>query len=161
MPSVLFICTANICRSPMALGLFKQKIASDPDVSSWKIDSAGTWAPEGEPASGMSQRLLKNRGIDIQDHQSKSVTLELLRSYNLILTMERGHKEALRTEFPEIKGRVFMISEMIGQSSDIQDPYSGTVDDYLAALQEIERILDQGFEKIRSLAQDCVDETSH
>ena len=79
MPSILFVCTANVCRSPLALGLFKQKIASEPDASFWKLDSAGTWAPEGEPASAKSHFLLKQRGIDIQDHRSKSVSLELLR----------------------------------------------------------------------------------
>ena len=154
MPSVLFVCTANVCRSPIALGLFKHKIASEPDAALWKLDSAGTWAPEGEPASTKSQFLLKQRGIDIQGHRSKSVSLELLRSYNLILTMERGHKEALRSEFPEIKDRVFMMSEMVGQRHDIQDPYNGTLDDYNEAFQEIEGILNLGFEKIRTLAQD-------
>lgn len=160
MPSVLFVCTANICRSPIALGLFKHKIANEPDASLWKLDSAGTWVSEGEPASRNSQFLLKKKGIDIQDHRSKSVNLELLRSFNLILTMERGHKEALRSEFPEIKYRVFMISEMVGERYDIQDPYNGTLDDYIEAMEEIERILNLGFEKIRSLAQDRTAETS-
>ncbi len=160
MFSVLFVCTANVCRSPMALGLFRQKIANEPDASLWKLDSAGTWAPEGEPASSKSQFLLKQRGIDLEGHRSKSVNLELLRSNNLILTMERGHKEALRAEFPEIKERVFLMSEMIGQRHDIQDPYAGTLDDYREAMQEIEQILNLGFEKIRTLAQDKLVETS-
>ncbi len=160
MFSVLFVCTANICRSPLALGLLKHKIASEPDAALWKIDSAGTWAPEGEPASGKTQFLLKQRGIDIHDHLSKTVSLKLLRSFNLVLTMERGHEEALRVEFPEIKNRVFLLSEMIGQRYDIQDPYNGTLDDYVVAIQEIERILDLGYEKIRTLAQDPATETS-
>jgi protein-tyrosine-phosphatase len=158
MPSVLFVCTANICRSPLALALFKQKISGAPDANMWKLDSAGTWAPEGEPASGKSQFLLRERGIGIQDHRSKSVSSELLRSFNLILTMERGQKEALQAEFPDIKNRVYMISEMIGQRFDIDDPYNGTLDDYREAMQEIEQILNMGFDKICSLAQDRTDE---
>ena len=154
MPSVLFICTANICRSPLAFGLFKHKIENEPEASFWKVDSAGTWAPEGEPASMKSQLLLEQKGIDIHNHRSKSVSLGLLRSHNLVLTMEHGHKEALQSEFPELKNRIFMLSEMIGQRYDIQDPYNGALEDYLRAMEEIERILDLGFEKIHSLAQD-------
>jgi protein-tyrosine phosphatase len=154
MPSVLFVCTANICRSPLALGLFKQKISKEPDASFWKVDSAGTWALEGEPASSKSQFLLEQKGIDIHDHRSKSVSLELLRSHRLILTMESGQKEALQSEFPKLKNRIFLLSEMIGQRYDIQDPYTGALDDYRSAMEEIERILNQGFEKICSLAQD-------
>ncbi len=160
MPSILFVCTANICRSPLALALFKQKILNEPDVSLWKLDSAGTWASEGEPASGKSQYLLGQKGIDIQEHRSKIINLEMLRSFNLILTMERGHKEALQSEFPEVKTRLFMISEMIGQRYDIQDPYNGTLEDYVEMMEEIEHILDQGFEKIHLLAQDRTTEAS-
>lgn len=154
MPSVLFICTANICRSPMAFGLFLQKIANEPDSSLWKIDSAGTWAVEGIPASGKSQFLLGERGIDIHDHRSKCVSREMLSAFNLILTMERGQKEALQAEFPEIRTRVFMLSEMIDQSYDIQDPFNGSLDEYREAFGDIENILNEGFDKIRSLAQD-------
>ena len=160
MPSILFVCTANICRSPLALALFKQKILNEPDASQWKLDSAGTWAPEGEPASGKSQFLLGQKGINIQDHRSKIVNIEMLSSFNLILTMERGHKEALQNEFPAIKSKVFMLSEMIGLHYDIQDPYNGTLDDYVEMMEEIEYILDEGFEKIQMLAQDRTIETS-
>jgi protein-tyrosine phosphatase len=138
----------------MALGLFNHKITQETDASIWKVDSAGTWAPEGEPASSKSQLLLEQKGIDIHDHHSKGVSLELLRSYYLILTMERGQKEALQSEFPELKTRIFLLSEMIGQRYDIEDPYNGTLEAYQSAMEEIERILNLGFETIRSLAQD-------
>jgi len=160
MPSILFVCTANICRSPLALALFRQKISNDPDASLWRLDSAGTWAPEGEPASGKSQYLLSQKGINIQNHRSKIVNPEMLRSFNLILTMERGHKEALQNEFPEIKSKVYMISEMIGKRYDIQDPYDGTLADYIKMMEEIEHIFDEGYEKIRKLAQDRAIEAS-
>ncbi len=158
MYSILFVCTANICRSPMASGLFKHKIASLPDADQWKIDSAGTWASEGSPASARSQSLLKDRGIDLEGHLSKSVTSKLLSSFNLILTMERGHKEALQAEFPDLKKRIFLMSEMIDQRFEIRDPYNGTLDDYKQTMQEINHILELGFEKIRTLAQDPVAE---
>lgn len=154
MPSVLFVCTANICRSPLAFGLFKQKVAGEPEAALWKIDSAGTWAVEGIPASGKSQFLLGERGIDIQDHRSKCVSKEMLASFNLILTMERGQKEALQAEFPEVKNRVFLISEMIGQSYEIQDPYNGSLEEYRHTMDEIEHILNEGFDRIQFLAQD-------
>jgi protein-tyrosine-phosphatase len=67
--------------------------------------------------------------------------------------MERGHKEALQAEFPELKNRIFLLSEMIGQLYDIQDPYNSTLEDYQETLDEIDHILNQGFDKIRALAQ--------
>jgi protein-tyrosine-phosphatase len=66
--------------------------------------------------------------------------------------MEWGHKEALRTEFPEIASRVHLLSEMIDQEKDIEDPYRGTITEYEEAANEIEDFLVRGYEKINKLA---------
>lgn len=151
MLSVLFVCTANICRSPMAMGLWQAKVGSS--AANWRIESAGTWAPEGEQPAAKTLMILKERGIDLQSHHSRIVTEEMLHSFNLILTMEQGHKEAIRAEFPEIADRVYLLTEMIGKHYDINDPIGGSLIDFQDTAQEIDRILTAGFEKICELAE--------
>jgi len=137
----------------MAVALFKHRIAHLPDADQWRVESAGTWGYEGmDPAYG-TVMALKNRGLTIQDHRSRIVTLELVRSFDLILTMESGQKEALRVEFPEVASRVYMISEMIGRTYDIADPMRGPLLDFMETVNELDYIFSVGFEKIVQLAQ--------
>ena len=151
MKSVIFVCTANRCRSPLAMGLFQDTVKEGLD--DWKIGSAGTWAVEGEPAMSFVQKLLLQKGIDLHEHRSAQVTQELLGQYNLILTMERGHKEGLRIEFPAMAGRIYLLSEMIGQVFDIPDPVGGPPAEYEATLREIDQLLSKGFDRINLLAE--------
>ena len=149
MPSVLFVCTANICRSPMAMGLLRKKVEGLPG---WRIESAGTWTVIGQPAATGTKLVLERRGIDIQDHRSRPVSRDLLAHFNLILTMESGQKEALIVEFPEIAHKVHLVSEMIGAGYSIPDPMGGSSEDYEETAAEFERIIDQGIEKIIQFA---------
>ena len=152
MPSILFVCTANICRSPMAMALFRAKLGEQAD--SWRVESAGTWAADGEPAHPKAQLAIAERGLDLSRHYSRSVSRELLRQFNLILTMEISHKEALRLEFPEIAARVHLLSEMVGQTFNILDPVGGSEQDFRIAAQDIDQIISDGFERILQLAKD-------
>lgn len=150
MNSILFVCTANICRSPMAEGLF-QKIVED-DANHWAISSAGTWANEGDQAAEGTLRALEKKGIDLHNHRSKMVTEEMLSAYNLILTMEKGQKEALKIEFPGISKRVFLLSEMVNQLFDISDPIGQPLARFEETMNDLDQILRQGKEKIEHLS---------
>jgi protein-tyrosine-phosphatase len=151
MHRVLFICTANICRSPMAMGLLRHRTALHPDQ--WIIESAGTWTEGGESAALKTLQVLKKRGIDLDNFQSRILTEELLRSFYLILTMEKGHKEAIRVEFPELANRVFLLSEMIDQDYDIDDPIGKPLPAFDETAQEIDALLAHGFQKIADLSK--------
>lgn len=150
MHTVLFVCTANICRSPMAMGLLRQKVGFADD---WRIESAGTWSISGEPPAWNSLLVLAQRGIDIRDHRSRPVSRDLLKEFQLILVMEAGHKEALRVEFPEVADRVYLLSEMVGNSYDIPDPMGFSLQSFEETLRELEHILDQGFARISELSE--------
>jgi len=151
MPSILFVCTGNICRSPLAAALWRARVAGEPG---WRVESAGTWALDGHPASANTLAVLAERGLDAPGHRARTVNGELLSAFNLILVMERGHAEALRAEFPDVAGRVYLLSEMIGREFDIADPYGGPVVEYEATAQEIERIFELGADRMRELARD-------
>jgi protein-tyrosine-phosphatase len=143
----------------MASAIFQQMVEASGKGSDWEIGSAGTWAFEGMAVASGSVQVMGERGLDISDHRAKNITGELLSSFDLILTMEKGHKEALKAEFPEYAERIYMLSEMAGYSYDIRDPVRGPISEFESTALEINKLLEQGMEKIVSLTKQ--DRTSH
>jgi protein-tyrosine-phosphatase len=151
--SVLFVCTANIVRSPMAAALFKAMVKEKSDLGLWHIDSAGTWAREFITTSLYAYEIMKGMKLDLSKHRSRTISRGMIQNFNLVLVMEQNHKEALRAEFPDLADRIFLLSEMVGKKNDIRDPYRGSREDYLETARELERLLTEGFEKICELAK--------
>jgi len=152
--SVLFVCTANICRSPMVEGLMHAKVQKAGDGDKWLVQSAGVWADSGYPAAVNTLNVLAARGIDLRSHRSQPITVELVDSFNLILVMERNHKEALRAAFPKYSNKIYMLSEMVDMESDVVDPIGGSTADFEETARELEEILEQGFLKIMQFSED-------
>ena len=152
MPRILFVCTANICRSPMAGALFRMIAAEKGVEGDWLIDTAGTWGREGMNASEGAQAVMQARGIDLSNHRSRIVNRGIIEAADLVLTMESGHKEALQVEYPDLASRIYLLSEMAGGSAEISDPIGGPLSNYEETAREIERILREGFRRIERLA---------
>ena len=156
--SVLFVCRANLCRSPMAARLLRDllsrrdRVAATGRPEEWRIESAGAWAQEGAPAAPLARRALGEWGLDLPDHRSRSVSRELLQAFPLILAMERGQAEALRAEFPDLAPRVYRLSEMAGRRMDLPDPPDGRLVEVLDLARRIRELLVQGLERVLSLA---------
>lgn len=149
MPNVIFICTANICRSPMAEKFFQQKLEQRGLTGIYHVTSAGTWAQEGLPADRIVTRIVEDQyGLSLQDHRSKEVNKELLADQDVILVMEKNQREALQIEFAEQAPRIFLLSEMVGQEFDIADPHRQSEQDYQKAAQQIYQIITTGFHEI-------------
>lgn len=149
--SVLLVCTANQIRSPIAEVFLKNYLQRMvPDIN-WTIQSAGTRAQAGNPPSAMVMDVLKKRKLDITNHQTQAVTRQLIRDFELILTMEDFHKEALQTEFPEIKNRLFMLSEMSNLRINVPDPAERKLEDYLRCVNEIDQWVLNGIPRILTL----------
>lgn len=154
MPSLLFVCTGNICRSPIASALFQDLVERNQSSQVWRIESAGVWAVAGAPAVENSQIAMERRSLEIMDHRSRRVDAAMLNSYDLILTMEESHKESLLEKYPEVVGRVYLLSEMINRSYDVEDPIGGSIIDFERTAIKLERILTQGFGEILRLAEE-------
>jgi protein-tyrosine-phosphatase len=118
----------------------------------WRIESAGCWAMSGLPATQTAILAMRERGLDLEDHRSRPINESLLEQFNLILCMERGHKTNLQRNFPSIKSRVYLLSEMLDNEEEIQDPVGMPPDMYKNTANEIQRILQYGFKRIKQLS---------
>jgi protein-tyrosine-phosphatase len=152
MPHILVVCTANICRSPVAEALLRDRLQKK-ELADWTVSSAGTWAEAGRSAAPYSRTLMAERGFDLTGHSSRTVEAADLAAADLILTMEPGHAEALRVEFPDQAGKIFLLSQMIGLRFAVPDPYGGPQAGYRRMIDELSRLIDDGLPRIIELVQ--------
>ena len=151
VPSVLFVCTANQCRSPMAQALFKQHLQKDGQHEAWRVESAGVWASDGVPATENARTAMEERGLDIQEHRSRVVSAKMLSEFDLILTMEARHRKFIQDVLPQHADRVYMLSEMVGVEEDVEDPVVGTLEDYRRTADQLVDLFERGYNKILAL----------
>ncbi|MDB5085217.1 MAG: ywlE [Bacilli bacterium] len=148
--NILFVCTGNTCRSPMAELLLKKRLLQESDLSHVQVQSAGIAAIAGAPASKGAARALKNRTENADAHQSQPFTLQLSNWAHLILTMTTSHKEYLMDSFPSLCDKTFTLKEYIGDSVvDIADPYGGSDELFDACAAEIETALEELVKKLK------------
>ena len=152
MPSILFVCTANRFRSPIASLYFAREVVRHGDDKLFRISSAGTWTMPDQPVTSEALTLAKKYELNLSLHKSRPVTKRILSSADLILVMETGHLESLTHEFPAIGDRVYLLSEAAGKAPfDIPDPYnSDEKPGQIAA--EILELIDSGYDQIIKLA---------
>jgi protein-tyrosine phosphatase len=146
--TILIVCTANICRSPMAAALLRQRIAALGLDGQIRVQSAGVWAAGGEPASPAAVEVLAKKGVALGDHRSQPVTPALLEQADIVLVMEEVHRRSLFYLTPQHLRKVFLLSEMIGRHDDVADPYGGPVEAYAAAAGLLEKLIDAGLPRI-------------
>lgn len=151
MARILVVCTANICRSPVAAALLRDRLRQR-GLAEWRVGSAGTWAVVIRPASRHSVSVMSRHGHDITGHRAAMVNEAYLREADLVLTMETGHAEALRAEFPAQAHKVYLLTEMIGRAYDVADPYGGPLEEYEEMYAGLSALIDQGLDRIITLA---------
>jgi protein-tyrosine phosphatase len=152
MPSVLFICTGNLYRSPLAAAYFEQLLLKQ-KVAGWRVESAGTWAVSQQRPPDPVLRYGHQLGLDLGAHLTRPVDRELLCDFGLVLVMERGQKEALTAEFPDLRERVHLLTEFLdGVPFDIPDPV-GAPDQAEQILGDLLDVIDRSFSRIVAFAE--------
>jgi protein-tyrosine phosphatase len=146
----LLICSGNTCRSPMAVGILRKLLAErfDCDIKELEqkdihVESAGTGALAGIPASEPGVEVMRDRGIDISDHRSRPVSLELLHRADYVFTMTASHREQLLLDDPTVADRVLTLD-----TRDIADPIGGDKATYARCADQIEQALRARLEEI-------------
>ena len=140
MKTILFLCTGNVCRSPMAEGLFRHAVKGRGE---FRILSAGLGAMDGQPPTNHSVQAMRELGIDISHQRSRALTAELVRSADLILGMTHSHTDTVALLYPKAAEKTFLLREfdetLEPYEKDISDPIGSPYHIYVECRDQIEQ----------------------
>ncbi|MDM5329695.1 low molecular weight protein arginine phosphatase [Neobacillus sp. CF12] len=144
MQRILFVCTGNTCRSPMAEAILKSK-----KIDGLEVKSAGIYAATGSEASAHARKVLEDHQID-HNHSSNMLNIDSVRWADLILTMTISHKNAILQQYPDAAAKVFTLKEFTGENYDVDvvDPFGGNLAIYQETYQELEKLITKAIEKL-------------
>lgn len=139
-PLLVLVCTGNTCRSPMAEVLMRKRLDEvTGKPGSVSVVSAGLAAFQGDRASPQAVEVMQRRGLDLSSHCSQPMTEQLLAMADLVLTMTRGHRDAILAKFPDAEHRVKTLRI---DGGDVTDPVGAPVETYEACAAQIDRQLE-------------------
>ena len=140
MKTILFVCTGNVCRSPMAEALFRRAVGGRDE---YKVMSAGLGAADGQPPSPLAVQVIKELGVDISGLRSRAVSAELVQAADYIFGMTRSHVETLVTLYAQAAEKTFLLREFDEAldtfEKDISDPIGASYDVYVNCRDQIEQ----------------------
>lgn len=150
--SILFVCTGNTCRSPMAEALCRKLVAEKLHCPVQAVEdrgvivaSAGIAAMTGGRASPEASEVLAAEGLSVEDHYSQPVTDSLIKSADRIFVMTRSHRAGLLAEWPEAADRTSLLSP---DGLDVSDPIGGTTEHYRRCAQQIKKALESRIQEL-------------
>ena len=149
--SVLFVCTGNLCRSPMAEGILKDRLARNKG-GGIHVSSAGTWGLEGEDAASHAISVCRDRGIDISQHKARRLTEEMIQRVDLVVVMEFDHFHAVLEMCPDADKKTRMLTQF-GDGKrhfyePVPDPYGRSKRQYVKCFEQIEKHMEALFDDV-------------
>jgi len=138
---ILFICTGNLCRSPIAAALWNKLICGQSQITNHQsqASSAGLKGIDGHPAHPLAVELMQARGLELAQHRSRTVTPDMLMNADLILTMENDHLQWILTKMPILQDRTHLLGRWQGR--EIPDPMQGGREAFEEMVNQIEQCL--------------------
>jgi protein-tyrosine-phosphatase len=154
MVSVLFVCTGNQYRSPIAAEAFRGQLIRDGRAAQWRVNSAGTWTSSGQHAPLAAVELARSFGVNIDGHMTRMLDAKMLKDADLVFVMEQGHKESIQVEFPFAKKKLYLLSEVAdGLAYDIPDPAGSTYGEANEIVRELVMMIRTGCGNIYKIAE--------
>lgn len=142
---ILFVCTGNTCRSPMAEGVCKKLFP--------EIESASRGVSVFMPTAisdNARLALLEDMDMDLSNHSSRQISEEDVKNFDLILTMTNNHRDFLKENYPEYTDKIYTLMEYTqGFDMEISDPYGGSLEIYKSTLKQIYACVSELEEKIK------------
>ncbi|MBR5227077.1 MAG: low molecular weight protein arginine phosphatase [Clostridia bacterium] len=147
---IIFICTGNICRSPMAMAYLRKKVEDNKLKSKIEVLSAGINAVDGDEATEYAKQVMYNMGIDLTYHRATNVKDIDIKNADYIIAMTLEHKDKIVQFFPQVKDRVYLLKEF-SQNKDylnVDDPWGLNLHVYEHCAREIVECVDKFYEEI-------------
>ncbi|MEG2274893.1 MAG: low molecular weight protein arginine phosphatase [Clostridia bacterium] len=152
MTRITYICTGNVCRSPMAQ-YYTQKLANNSkDPNEYYIESAGIYAVEGEKATENAINAMKKFDVNLQFHRATSLKNSLIEQADYIVVMTAMHKKLLKELYPKLKEKIFTLKQLAYgnlEYIDVDDPWGYNSDIYVKTAEEIIRCIDIFFSNLK------------
>jgi protein-tyrosine-phosphatase len=146
--SVLVVCTGNSCRSPMAHAMLAALLEGTPAF----VYSAGTGAPVGIPATALAVQTMREAGLDLTRHRAQQLEPEMTRAADLVLVMEKYHRERVLELAPDAAVRTRLLLSFDGRDEEVGDPIGSPIEVYRRTLEQMRPALERVAAEVRQRA---------